>query len=90
MVKGRRQGFKKNLWSTCDILQLGQMFLLLKEQLPSSALYSSEQQTAAKFAASSRHLRNSRVLTPWLEKQGDRSFNTHLITEEVSNNLALL
>lgn len=90
MVKGGGRDLKKNLWSTCDILQRGQLFLFLKEQLPSSALHSSEQQTAAEFAAHSRHFSNSRVLTPWLEKQGDRSFNTHLITEEVSNNLALL
>lgn len=31
--KGRRKGSKKNLWSTCDVLQLGQ-FLFLRDSFP--------------------------------------------------------
>lgn len=91
--KGRWQGLKKKnknkrLWSTCDILQPGQF---LRDSFPPvHCMYSSEQQTTAEFAASSRHLRNSKVLIPWLEKQGDRSFTPVFLTEEVANNLAHL
>lgn len=41
-------------------------------RLPSRALPSLEQQTTAESAGSSRDLRKSKVLTPRLEKQGDR------------------
>lgn len=55
--KGGEEGGKKSLVH-CDFLQPGQLFL--KGQLSSSALYPSEQQTAAECAASSRHIRKSR------------------------------
>lgn len=55
--KGRR-GSKGKPLVHCDFLQPGQLFL--KGQLSSSVRCSSEQQTAAKRAASSRHIRKNK------------------------------
>lgn len=64
--------------------------MCLKGKCPFGALSSLEQQLRAGFAASSRHLRNSQVLTSWLEKQETEGLTPAFETEEVSNNLAHL
>lgn len=73
--KRRWQGLKKERKETSGPLvtrcsQDGRS--VWRGRLPSRALPSLEQQTTAESAGSSRDLRKSKVLTPRLEKQGDR------------------